>query len=96
MPTTPTELVWIDPKDMLPQPGERVIIYLQGFDSNNLRPQFATWNAHNKVFQNSGNTKFKPEFINWWMPASALPPAPGKPESVYAKSLKYSFEGPSL
>ncbi len=83
------QIGWIRPEDMLPKPGERVIIYLMGWDSSQFRPQFATWNAHNKVFQNSGNTKFKPEFVNYWIPTSVLPPVPEPPESIYQKSKKW-------
>lgn len=86
---------WNRPEDALPKSGERVIIYLQGFDSSTYRPQFATWNSHSKVFQNAGNTKFKPEFVNWWMPVTALPPVPKEPESLYMKiKANYKFELP--
>ena len=82
---------WNDPAVVLPKPRERCIIYLQGWGSNN-RPQFATFHSGG-YFQNASCTKFKPEFVNWWMSVSALPPVPKEPMSVYMKA-KYEFTAP--
>lgn len=90
------QIGWIRPDDMLPKAGERVIIYLQGWDSSQFRPQFATWCEHMKVFQNAGSTRFKPEFVNYWLPISALPPVPEKPESVYMRSKNLNLKSDYL